>query len=301
MTPRLPRRIAPIRLLLLCTVAHGLLGGASLSRADATTSSAREVPLAELLQFAERNAPAVQLAVQRRGYGEAARTAATPWLRHNPTLQVGVGPRLESGSGPGVDFVASLGQPVEVAGERGLRLEAASRLGQRLDAETFATRWEVRREVRLAYQTAVIARERAALAAKLARFGEEMRAIAERRRAAGDATGVDVRIAETDLALARQAALVAEQELRTARLRLADVSGWPVEAPPNVPAGLGAPRAVPALDELLRAAEDKHPALRARQAATAEARARVELADREAWPVPSFVFDELSVVVAPEE
>lgn len=249
-------------------------------------ASEHEASLPELLAHAELHAPAVQLAARRRGYAGAARAGAAPLLRQNPTFELGIGPRSSGASGRDLDYFASLGQPVEVAGERGLRLDVAARLGERLDAEATSTRWELRREVVLSYRSAVVARERVAIADRGVRFAGEMLGIARRRLAAGDATAIEVRVAATDLAQARQAKLSAEQDLRAARVRLAEVTGWAIEAPPSVPAGLEAPRAVPPLSAVMEAAQERHPELRARRAAVAEARARVALADREAWPAP---------------
>ena len=60
-----------------------------------------------------------------------------------------------------------------------------------------------------------------------------------------------------------------------------------MDAPPQVPAGQEAARPPAPLDRLLRLSRQRHPELRARRAASAEAHARVELADREAWPAPT--------------
>lgn len=279
------RRTAGARLFIVYLAGY-ILVASSTGWAQESAPSDREVPLSELLAFAEQNAPTTRIAIQRRGYGDAAEAGASPWLRANPSFEFGIGPRFDGATDRDFDFYASLAQPVEIAGERGLRLETASRLGARLDAETTVTRWEVRRDVILAYRSAVVARERAIVNDRLVRFADEMRTITRRRFTAGDATAIDVRVADTDFAHAQQAKISAEQELRTARIRLAEFTGWPIDTPPDVVAGLEAPRPVPALADVMRIAADSHPELRARHAAVAEANARAELADREAWPSP---------------
>jgi cobalt-zinc-cadmium efflux system outer membrane protein len=254
----------------------------------AVAAANREVTLDELLAFAERNSPALQIAVRRRRYGEAAREGASPLLRENPTLAFGIGPRFDTAGTSGYDFAASLGQPIEIAGQRGLRLDAADRLGERLDADVAAARWEIRRQVTLAYRAAIVGRERVRIADSLVAFAEEMLRIARRRLAAGEATAIDVRVAEGDTAQARQAKILAEQELRQAQLTLCELTGWPIETPPVPRGALEAPRPVPALRDALAVAAERHPELRAKRAAVAEAHARAELADREAWPTPTF-------------
>jgi cobalt-zinc-cadmium efflux system outer membrane protein len=255
------------------------------ARADAESC---EVGLDELLAFAERNAPALQVATRRRGYGEAAREGASPLLPYNPAVQFAIGPRIEGSEARDFDFTTSLGQPVEIAGQRGLRLDAADRLSDRLDAELGVTRWDVRRQVILGYRTAVVARERVRISDRLVSFADDLLRIAQRRLAAGEGSAIDVRIAETDAAQARQAKILAERDLRSLQLSLCEITGWPIESPPLPRAGLDPPRPVPALRAVLALAGERHPELRSRRAATAEAHARAELADREAWPTPIF-------------
>ncbi len=282
---RILQRAAAARLLSAFLAAY-VLYAVSSTLAQELEPHEREVSLSELLLFAEKHAPTTQVAAKRTGYAQAARAGAEPRVRSNPTLEVGIGPRFNGASDHDFDFIASLGQPVEVSGQRRLRLEAAARLSEQLDGQLEAVRWEVRREITVAYQSATVARERVHITERLLSFADELLATAQRRFSVGDANVIDVRVAEIDQAEARQAKLAAAQELRSARIRLAEVSGWPIEAPPNVVPGLASTRAVPSLKEVMEAAADRHPELRARLAATAQAHAQMQVADREAWATP---------------
>jgi len=248
----------------------------------------RIVSLEALLAHAERRAPALVVAERRRRYGDAAAAGADVALQHNPTLEFGIGPRFSGANESDFDFTVALGQPVEVAGEPAARRRAAALVGARLDAESAAVRAEVRRDVVQAYHAATIARAATAIAARLVTFSEALLTLVRRRLAAGDASAIDVRVAEIEAAQARQEVLIAEHALRCARLTLAELSGWSIETPPNVAASLSSVRPAPSLGAAMAAAADNHPALRARQAATAEAHARVEVAAREGWPAPVF-------------
>lgn len=250
-------------------------------------ADAPEVSLPELLAAAEANAPAARLASLRLGYGGAALEGASPILRQSPTLEFGIGPRFDGATERDFDFVASLAQPLEIAGERGLRRAAAERLGTQLEADARAVRWEVRRDVTLAWSAAVAARLNVGALERLVAFADELHRIARRRFEAGDIGSVEVTVAATDLAQARQAGLSAQRELRLARLRLAELTGGSLESPPSVAADFGALRPAPQLEPLLERAPGGHPEVRAREAAVLEAKARRELADREAWPVPT--------------
>lgn len=275
---------------LACATATALLALSAPPRAEPPPSAApvtREVSLAELLHFAERHAPSLRAAELRRGYGEAAQRGALPLLRHNPSLELGVGPRRQGGSARDVDLAFSLDQPVEIAGQRGLRRSLAERLTERLENEVDATRWKLRHDVAVTYRVARVARERVRAGERVVAFARDVLDTVTRRHAAGDASAIDVRLAEADVARAQQARVLAESELHRLLLELCEITGWPADTPPQPPPGLEPPRPIPALATVLAAARDDHPELRARRAAVAEARARAALADREGWPTPT--------------
>ena len=266
----------------------GVCVGIGLSHAArADIAGGEEIALLALLAFAERNAPEVRLAERRRALGDAAQAGAAPMLGGNPTVEVGLGPRM-TGRGPSdYDVLLSVTQPIEVAGERGLRRTAAARQGDRLHAEAAATRWSVTRAIAQTYRAAQAASARVGHAERRVGFAREVLSIAQKRAAAGDGTAIDVRVAEADLAQAQLGRVLASRELWSARVRLCELSGWPVDRPPlpTPIGGLIAP--TPSLPVLLAQVGASHPAVRARRALEEEAHARVVLADRQAWPVPS--------------
>jgi cobalt-zinc-cadmium efflux system outer membrane protein len=245
-----------------------------------------DVSLGGVLAYADRHSPLLAVARSARARAAAARAAAAPLLPDNPELTVGVGPRMARG-GTGVDVDVSLLQPIEIAGERGLRLDAATRLRELTDAEIEQTRWLVHCDVHAGFHRALIEQERARLAARVAAFQEDVLRVVQRQISAGEAAPLTLRLAQAEAAQASQAVVAAEQAFLTARLRLALLSGWPAASPP-LPAGVvDAPRDPPPQERLLVVARERLPSVRARAARAREAAARVELADREAWPRPS--------------
>jgi cobalt-zinc-cadmium efflux system outer membrane protein len=243
------------------------------------------VSLHQVLAWAAEHAPAVRVAGARVGLATAAEARATPLFRSNPFIHFGAGRRSEDGqSGSKVD--AFLLQPMEVAGERRLRLDVAEQTKNRLEAEREATRWRVHRQVHQAFHEALLARERVQLARRVREFQERLLEYTQRRFEEGDVGQLPVRLTQGETAEARQNEIAMAQAYRSARLRLARVAGWPAGTPP-VPAGaLDEPRSAPPVEHLVELAQGQHPALRARDARVREARAQVELADREAWPEP---------------
>ena len=83
--------------------------------------------LETLLHYADEHSPVLSVAQSTRSRAEAARVAATVLPSANPSLSVAIGPRLGT-AGTGVDVEAGVWQQLQVAGERGLRKQAAVRL-----------------------------------------------------------------------------------------------------------------------------------------------------------------------------
>ncbi len=241
------------------------------------------VSLRSMLAYAEQNAPELHLAESRLERARAERAAASVLLPENPVVEIGAGPRWNAG-GNGFDYEASIEQTFEVAGERGLRIDAAERAGAVTLAEISEVRWRVHLRVHDAFHRTLVARARVSAAQRLLGFAERVMEVARERLRAGDISRLQLQVVEGELAITRQQLLAAEGDYRAARLALAEASGWPVEHPPEPAGTLDAPRQPPELEGLVEAALLRHPGLRTRAAAIAEAEARTRLADREAWP-----------------
>jgi outer membrane protein, heavy metal efflux system len=273
---------------LLCwlCLAHPAALSASESPAAPAAPDAHEQTLSELLSFAEQHSYRTRIAALTRGHGAAARAEAAAILPENPELMLAAGPRFLRADQRELDFQMALAQPIDIAGQRALRIAAAARTSERLEAEAQATRWDVRRSVTAAYRAAIVEQERLHIAEQAARFSDETLLVARRRLKAGDISSIDLRVAEADAAQTAEQLLVAEQARRKAELDLCEAAGWPLTRQLRLALGLEPVREVPALPGLLELARQKHPALQALRASTTEAHAQVELADREAWPRP---------------
>jgi cobalt-zinc-cadmium efflux system outer membrane protein len=252
----------------------------------AEPSKTGEISLDTILAFADQHSPVLRVARSTRSRADAARAAAPLVLPANPELTVAVGPRFAGGD-TGVDVEASLTQRIEVGGQRGLRVEAADRLHELTDAEIEQIRWVVHCDVHAMFHKAVVERERALLAKQVVAFQEEVLRVVERQIAAGETAPLTLRLAQAEVAQAKQLLALSEQALTASRMRLGQLAGWPAANPPDPIGGVDAPREPPAYAELIKVAREKLPSLRAGSAAIAEARARAALADREGWVQPS--------------
>jgi outer membrane protein, heavy metal efflux system len=244
------------------------------------------VSLGGILAFADSHSPVLAVARSTRSRADAARAAASPLLPANPELTVAAGPRRGS-AGSGLDVQVSLMQQIQIAGERGLRGEAAERVRERTDAEIEQLRWFVHCDVHAGFHAALVEQQRLRLAERVVAFQREVFQFAERQIAAGETAPLTLRLAQAEVAQAEQVLVGAEQAYLAARIRLAMLSGWPASTPPIPEGAVDEPREPAADRELLAVAREHLPSLRATSARLAEARARSTLAEREAWPKPS--------------
>ena len=138
-----------------------------------------EVSLAQVLTWADRHSPLLLVARSTRSRAEAARVGAAILQQANPEVSVAVGPRFGI-FGIGVDVEANVSQQLQIAGERGLRLDAARRLRELTDAEIEQIRWAVHGEVHAGFHRVLVARERVRLAEQVVAFQAEVLRVVER-------------------------------------------------------------------------------------------------------------------------
>jgi cobalt-zinc-cadmium efflux system outer membrane protein len=242
--------------------------------------------LSQILAYADEHAPALDAARAEKRLGDAEMRAATVLLRDNPALEASAGPKLDPSGRQGLEIEVSLTQAVEIANPRSLRIDAAQAQRKLHELGYRRTRWAVHRQVHEAFHYALLARERARVARHVHEFAAKLDQVTRRQLEAGEVSQVEARLAAGELAQARQARVAAEGQARLARIRLAEVSGWPASTPPRVDGQLDGPRRPPALKTLVQRAEKHNPELLTRKQAAAVSRAEVRVAGREAWPTP---------------
>ncbi|PCC71341.1 outer membrane protein, cobalt-zinc-cadmium efflux system [Nannocystis exedens] len=254
---------------------------------EPVVAGAQVLPLDTILKHAEENAMPVRTARSRLELGDAAITGAKPLLPDNPQLYLGMGARLNPAAGsPQFELQATLQQPIEIGRERSLRIKAGREYREYLDKELAQVRWTTHAQVHYAYNTALIAKERARTAARTQQFAERLLDIASRRQQAGEISRLRVRVAEGELARARQAKLAADLNYRLACIHLAEMAGWP-SGQLIAPAGeLGDPIKVRDPEDLIANVQKEHPALKAKEAQVELGEARAKSARRDRLPEP---------------
>lgn len=242
--------------------------------------------LAQLLAYADLHAPDVLVARQRAQRGNADVIAASPLLPDNPEIGVAAGPRTID-SQTSVQLEASVSQRLEIAGQRGLRLDAAHRSEEAGLAELDVTRWQVQVLVRRLFYASLLATARRSVAESTVSFAQGVVDIAQRRVETGDEPEMSLLVPQADLAQAREQLVAATQEVRAARLELAQAIGWPSARPLEPSGALPGVRHALSPERLLPLALDHLPGVRSAEANVNAAEARVRLEDRMAWPDPA--------------
>jgi cobalt-zinc-cadmium efflux system outer membrane protein len=240
--------------------------------------------LEELLEFAGDNAPDIQEARERIGLGEAAIAGAEQFQQFNP--------QIEGELGVGLDDVGlakaevTLKQRLEVAGERGLRIDAAEQRKQTLNAELAQAGWDVHQQVHRLYRMGLVDRRRIRVERDILEFTQQLFQITEERFEAGEEPRTSVIVARAEMAKARQRLVQAWINYIRSLSDLGVTVGWNQDAPPQPVGELDQTRPIPAKVQLVETAYDKDPQLAVIEARLEQARAEIALERRKVWPNP---------------
>jgi outer membrane protein, heavy metal efflux system len=255
-------------------------------RTSSVASNEEPVSLDQILEHAMKGAPAAMLARAGIEAGKAELEAASPLFPRDPVLSGSIG-RRKTSSGSGIDYSVGVQQELDLAGKRAAQLRAARLELSARRAELLASQWFVHQQVHGAYHQALVARDRADAARRVLAFAERLVEVARRRLAAGETSPLPLRLAEAELAQAKQGVLLADSEYHRIRLDLARAAGWTKPALLTPTGKLDLPTMPPSSESLIRRARREQPALRAARARLSAARARLSAAKRHAWPNPT--------------
>lgn len=217
----------------------------------------------------------------------------------NPEFELEAPGVSSSSLGP---YQAILGQEIEWAGQRGLRIGASEHGLDRAGSEVRNARRELVRDVSLAWAEAVVAAARMALAGRVLALNDRLRTAVGAQLAQGKISPLDANLAEIELGRARAQVLSARRGLTEALSGLKEQIGLEpgrqvrVRLPADLtvpsgdslatalPAGGLAAATIPPEDSLVALALRRRPDLAAGSAAVEEATSRLRLARREVIP-----------------
>ena len=210
---------------LAAMVLAGMLMLPFVARAD--DASCARITRANVVRCAEAASLLVRAQKQQVDAATARRTAVSPLLPSNPVVALTGARRTVS---PGVpaglfNWSATLSQELEIAGQRGLRRDAAAEEIAAQQRRTLVTERDVAADAVEAYFDAVAASELDRLAARLEAAAHSMAVVTRARADSGVASPMEADVAESmALSLAR-AHLASSREILTANVRLATILG----------------------------------------------------------------------------
>ena len=251
---------------------------------EASAQLPDKVTLEEVLRIVSEG-PRVAASQRDADAARADRDAAGRFA--NPSLSLG---RSRPSGGERTIFdgdrqdQASLELPVPIFGQRSARVQVAERQVERAQWQVQSTLGETKKSAALGFVRLLVAQEQLALRLRARGEIERIRGIVSGRLENGMASRYDLARADAELSLASVGVQKAEAEVAeqaAAIAALAGVGGWR----PQAQGSLESLRPTPPIDA--DALLDRSPALQTARAETRAAEARIELAQRERFPVPS--------------
>jgi outer membrane protein, heavy metal efflux system len=290
----------------LALLATATLAGTTMPRCQAQLEIAAPTPAADEMTIDEAVAWALQnnpeLAALRQQYGiAAAEVVIARTYPHNPTLDVQVfsahGPTAADVSNP-VPNQYLLLFPVEIRGQGRYRRDAAAAGLSRTEWEIIHHETALAIRVAKAFRSVMFHAQKLALIEETATLNQQVAEQVRKLVDGGKLRSGDLILARTEIDDVRAQLWPARSDLTAARAELSRSLGV-MRLERKLRGNLALPAPPRDRDTLLNSARERRPDLRVRQAAVAEAEAKLRLAqaDRFGNPSvgPSYQFNESSV------
>jgi cobalt-zinc-cadmium efflux system outer membrane protein len=250
-------------------------------------ASAESLSLTQAVERARAQNPEIRAAEQALGVARARLQRARYWNPFNPEIEGGAAARNFADGGSATQRSGGLSLEIEVAGQRGLRIEEAARNLNRVGAEVDDVVRLVRALVTAAYYQALYRRQRLELAREVERLNHRLREATAVQLRAGEVSKLEANLAVVRHSQARKDALLAARDDQNALRELERLMG---DEPTGTVALAGDLHASPIPlheDDLLNVALRIRPDLRAREAEIERLDADAKLTRRLIVPNPT--------------
>ena len=193
----------------------------------------------------------------------------------------------EEGSGRVTNYGIKLSQEFEVAGQRGIRIDVANKNLSKVSLDIADRERVLRYEVKSAYARALAAKERTGLTEEVVRVREDLLNLTKTKYQAGDASALEVNLAEVEAGKARSDLVAARQALEEAILGLQATLGGGSDDLPSVEGQLSPDVTIVPDRGTLKAVISERPDIKAAAVDVEKSSRAAELVRREAIPNPS--------------
>ncbi|HSB33524.1 MAG TPA: TolC family protein [Nitrospirota bacterium] len=247
------------------------------------------VTIGEAVDMALKNNPDLQSVRLEKDAAQGRLDQAGLWLRSNPVIEGSLS-RKDTVPGGGekvTNQTFSLSQEFEIAGQRGLRVDAARGGMEKANQEIRERERVLIADVKDAFAKALAAKRKVELAAEAVRLQEQLAGSAMIKFQAGEISQLEQNLADVELGKARREHLLAEKERREALLGLQALLGSPRKSDFSVEGDLPIePPSIPDKETLRTLTASQRPDVLSASAEVQQARSAMKLAGREA--IPSF-------------
>ncbi len=249
--------------------------------------TAHAVTLNEAVETALKNNPGIQAVRLEEGAARGRLDQAGLLLRSNPVIEGSLSKKdtLPDGGEKAANYEVRLSQEFELAGQRGLRIDAA-RSGMDKVAQEIRDRERILiAGVKDAFARALAAKRKIELTDEALRLQEELADSAAIKFQSGDISALEQNLADVELGKARRERMLAERAQREALLGMQELLGLKPSAGFSVEGEL--PSEAPIIPDrgtMAAAAALHRPDVRSAAAEVRQARSAMKLAGREAIP-----------------
>ncbi|MEK6743956.1 MAG: TolC family protein [Nitrospirota bacterium] len=242
--------------------------------------------LNDAVETALKNNPDVQIVRLEEGAAQGRLDQAGLLLKSNPVIEGSVSRKdtLPEGGEKVKNYGLRLSQEFELAGQRGLRVDAA-RSGREKVLQDIRDKERVLiAGVKDAFARALAANRKIELAEEVLKLQEELVASAAVKYQTGDISALEQNLADVELGKARRDRMLAERERREALLRMQELLGLKPSAGFTVEGAL--PSEAPVIPDRgkITAASFQRPDVQSAAAEVQQAKSAMKVASREAIP-----------------
>lgn len=249
--------------------------------------AAEPVTLEQALSLARQNNPEILAARQELEIARGRLVKARYWNPFNPEVGGEGNRRAFAVGGQAADFGVSASQEIEVAGQRGLRIDEAERNAVRAEATVRDRERLLDADVRGAFFAVLAGRRRLTLQQAIEQLNRRVRDAAATRVQAGESPPMEANLAEIRYGQSRKETIAAETELTASLLELKRLLGMPPERAIEPSGELHGPATTVRLADALAQAQDQRPDLRAALAEVERVRTEQALTRRLRVPNPT--------------
>lgn len=257
-------------------------------------SSAEEVNLDRAVELARSQNPDLLAARQELELARSRLVRARYWNQFNPEIGGGAGQRRFDGGGSDVQPFASLSLEVEVAGQRGKRIDEAERNLARVEAEIADVERRILAQVGETFYHGLYLNRRLDLFREIEELNRRLRDASSERFRTGEVAKTEANLAVVRYSQSRRETLSAERDLANTRRELERLLGLEPSATIRLDGSLTTKDRQLDLETLLQTALEARPDLHARKDEMARIDAETALTKRLIVPNPtlSFLYDE---------